>query len=93
MAISRIVSFLPSATELLFELGIEDRVVGVTHECKYPKKASEKLQIINSVVDSEKLSSKEIDEMTCSLLSEGKDIFQINEKNLKHTNPDFIISQ
>lgn len=93
MTTNRIVSFLPSATELLFELGAEDRLVGVTHECKYPKKACEKPQIISSVVDSEKLSSKEIDEMTSSLLSEGRDIFQINEKSLKHANPDLIISQ
>lgn len=93
MRINRIVSFLPSATELLFEFGIEEKLLGVTHECKYPKEAITKPQVISSVVDSENLSSREIDKVTCTLLSEGKDIFQINEENLKKANPDLIISQ
>ena len=93
MSINRIVSFLPSATELLFEFGISDKVFGVTHECKYPKEAITKPQVISSAVDSDNSSSKEIDEVTCTLLSEGKDIFQINEENLKKANPDLIISQ
>ena len=93
MSVDRIVSFLPSATELLFEFGIGSKIFGVTHECRYPKEAIEKPQVISSVVDSDKLSSKEIDELTSTLLSEGKDIFQINEENLKNANPDLIISQ
>ena len=93
MAINRIVSFLPSATELLYEFGVNDKLFGVTHECKYPDDAIKKPQVISSVVDSDNLSSKEIDKVTCTLLSEGKDIFQINEENLKNANPDLIISQ
>ncbi|WP_299290693.1 cobalamin-binding protein [Nitrosopumilus sp.] len=93
MRVNRIVSFLPSATELLFEFGIGEKLLGVTHECKYPKEAITKPQVISSIVDSENLSSKEIDKVTCTLLSEGKDIFQINEENLKKANPDLIISQ
>jgi len=46
MAIERIVSFLPSATELLYELGLEDRVFGVTHECLYPEEAKTKPRVI-----------------------------------------------
>lgn len=93
MTINRIVSFLPSATELLYEFGIEDKIYGVTHECKYPIEATSKPQIINSVVDSNKLSSKEIDTLTCKLLREGKEIFTLNEKNLLDANPDLIITQ
>ena len=89
----RIVSFLPSATELLYELGVEDDLYGVTHECKYPLRATSKPQVISSVIDSEKLSSKEIDTMTCKLLNDEKDIFVLNEKNLKDADPDLIISQ
>ena len=37
MSAARIVSFLPSATELIFELGYQDKLFGVTHECLYPK--------------------------------------------------------
>ena len=93
MAISRIVSFLPSATELLYEFGVQDNLYGVTHECKYPIDATLKPRVINSVINSDKLTSKEIDTMTCQLLKDGKDIFVLNENNLKKANPDLIISQ
>ncbi|MCV0430257.1 cobalamin-binding protein [Nitrosopumilus sp.] len=89
----RIVSFLPSATELLYELEEQDKIFGVTHECRYPQEASLKPKIINTVINSEKLSSKEINSTTCKLLNEGKDIFVLNEANLKKANPDMIISQ
>jgi len=90
---NRIVSFLPSGTELLYELGAEKMLYGVTHECLYPEDAKRKPRIINAVFDSEKMSSQEIDKTTCSLLKEGKDIFTLNEKNLHDANPDLIISQ
>ena len=93
MAVKRIVSFLPSATELIYELGSEELLFGVTHECKYPKEAQTIPQVINSVIDSEKLSSNEINTQTCQLLTEGKEIFVLNEKILKEANPDLIITQ
>ena len=93
MEIKRIVSFLPSATELLYELEVESNLYGVTHECKYPKDALTKLQVINTTINSNKLTSKEIDNLTCQLVNEEKDIFVLDEKNLKIANPDLIISQ
>jgi len=93
MTVKRIVSFLPSATELLYEFGVQDDLYGVTHECKYPKDAILKPKVINSVINSDELSSKEIDTVTCQLLKDGKDIFVLNEENLKNANPDLIISQ
>jgi len=93
MLVDRIVSFLPSATELLYELGVEDRLFGVTHECKYPDIAKLKPQVISSVINSDELTSDEINTMTCTLLRDGGDIFKLNEQNLKDANPDLIISQ
>ena len=93
MTVNRIVSFLPSATELIYELGCQEKLYGVTHECKYPKDACAKPKVINTVINSEELSSKEIDSTTCKLLKEGKDIFILEEDNLKKANPDLIISQ
>ena len=93
MSVRRIVSFLPSATELLYEFGVQDALFGVTHECKYPHDAMSKPQVISSVINSDELTSKEIDTATCNLLKDGKDIFVLNEKNLKDANPDLIISQ
>ena len=93
MRIKRIVSFLPSATELLYEFGVEDMLYGVTHECKYPENAKTKPCVISSVINSDELSSKEIDTKTCQLLNEGKEIFRLHEKNILEANPDLIISQ
>ena len=93
MVVDRIVSFLPSATELLYEFGVEDKLFGVTHECKYPDSAKLKPKVISSVINSDELTSNEINTMTCTLLNDGKYIFQLHEKNLKDANPDLIISQ
>ena len=93
MTVERIVSFLPSATELLYEFEIQDKLYGVTHECNYPKDATLKPIVIDSVINSDELSSKEIDTVICQLLKDEKDIFVLNEENLKNANPDLIISQ
>ena len=93
MVVERIVSFLPSATELLYEFGVDDKLFGVTHECKYPEGAKLKPQVISSVINSDDLSSNEINTITCTLLNEGKNIFELNKENLIDANPDLIISQ
>ena len=89
----RIVSFLPSATELIYELGCQDDLFGVTHECLYPDDAKSKPRIINTVIDVDSMSSPEIDKKTCELMRDGKDIFVLEEENLKNAAPDLIISQ
>ena len=93
MNINRIVSFLPSATELLYEFGVEEKLFGVTHECKYPDNAKLKPQVISSVINSDELTSNEINTLTCTLLRDGKNIFELNKKNLLDADPDLIISQ
>ena len=93
MNINRIVSFLPSATELLYEFGVEEKLLGVTHECKYPDNAKLKPQVISSVINSDELTSNEINTLTCTLLRDGKNIFELNKKNLLDADPDLIISQ
>ena len=93
MDIDRIVSFLPSATELLYEFGIEEKLFGVTHECKYPENAKLKPKVISSVINSDELTSNEINTITCTLLRDGKNIFKLNKKNLLEADPDLIISQ
>jgi iron complex transport system substrate-binding protein len=89
----RIVSFLPSATELLCELGCQDDLFGVTHECLYPEYVKSKPRVINTVIDGNSMSSPEIDKKTCELMQQGKDIFILEEENLKKAAPDLIISQ
>ena len=93
MSVNRIVSFFPSATELLYELGVGDKIYGVTHECLYPENAKTKPRVISSVFDPNSMSSKEIDDKIVQLVREGKDIYKLDESNLKQANPDLIISQ
>jgi iron complex transport system substrate-binding protein len=93
MTVNRIVSFLPSATELLYEFGVEEKLFGVTHECKYPDNAKLKPQVISSVINSDELTSNEINTITCTLLRDGKHIFELHKKNLLDATPDLIISQ
>jgi len=89
----RIVTFLPSATELIYSLGAEDRLFGVTHECNYPSDAKTKPRVISSVFDPASMSSKQIDDKICQLMSEGKEIYNLNKENLLSAKPDLIISQ
>ncbi len=93
MGIERIVSFFPSATELLYELGAGEKIFGVTHECLYPENAKSKPRVINSVFNPNIMSSREIDDKIFELLREGKEIYKIDEENLRQARPDLIISQ
>ena len=89
----RIVSFLPSATEILYQIGAGSQIIGVTHECNYPKEAKQKPRIINSAFDASSMSSKEIDDKIAELFSNGKDIYIINDNLLKKLSPDIIVAQ
>ena len=93
MEYQRIVSFLPSATEILYELGVGTNVVGVTHECNYPLEAKLKPRVINSAFNASTMSSKEIDNKIVELFTKGKDIYIINDNLLKKLRPDVIVAQ
>lgn len=93
MGVERIVSFFPSATELLYELGVGDKIFGVTHECIYPENAKSKPRVINSVFNPNTMSSREIDDKIVELMRDGKEIYKIDEENLRQARPDLIISQ
>ena len=89
----RIVSFLPSATELIYELGAQEKLFGVTHECDYPNDAVNKPRVIESVFEPENMSSQEIDDKICSLSERGEDIYKLVTQNVFNAKPDLIISQ
>jgi iron complex transport system substrate-binding protein len=89
----RIISFLPSATEILYELGVDSQIIGVTHECNYPLQAKTKPRVINSAFDGSTMSSKEIDDKIVELFRNGQNIYIINDDVLKKSRPDIIIAQ
>ena len=93
MELQRIVTFLPSATELIYSLGADDKLFGVTHECNYPSGAKTKPRVISSVFDPDSMSSKQIDDKICQLMTDGKEIYNLNKENLLSAKPDLIISQ
>lgn len=89
----RIASFLPSATETLYELGVGGDIVGVTHECKYPARARKKPQVIHPSFDAAKMTGRQIDGKIVELLRAGQDIYVVDEKLLKKADPELIVAQ
>ena len=89
----RIVSFLPSATETLYQLGAGGQIVGVTHECKFPAQARKKPRVIRPSFNPGKLSGQEIDAKIVELMRSGNDIYIVDDKVLKKANPDLIVAQ
>ena len=88
----RIVSLLPSATEICFALGLDDELVGVTHECDYPAAAHTKPKITRSKAN-EHLSSKEIDALVRSQLDETGSIYELDLGAVEDLKPDIILTQ
>ncbi len=89
----RICSFLPSATEIVYELGLGQELVGVTHECDYPEDVKNKLRVIDSFLNPYELGSKEIDELVAKNKEQGKSTYIIEIDKLKQASPDIIITQ
>ncbi len=88
----QICSLLPSATEILFALGLGDSVVGVTHECDFPPEAATKPPLIRSRVDPQALPAV-IDQQVTELVSLGESIYSVDAELLASLAPDLIITQ
>ncbi|HEX2614909.1 MAG TPA: cobalamin-binding protein [Nitrososphaera sp.] len=89
----RIVSFLPSATETLYQLGAASQVVGVTHECKFPPAARKKPRVIRPSFDPGSMTGREIDNKIVELMRSGRDIYIVDDKMLKRAQPNLIVAQ
>lgn len=89
----RIVSLLPSTTEIVFALGLGDQVVAVTHECDYPPAARERPVITASALDHGDASSAEIDAAVRGPLRDGISIYSLDETLLAELRPDLILTQ
>jgi iron complex transport system substrate-binding protein len=88
----RIASLVPSATEMLFALGLGESVVGVTHECDYPPAASELPQLTATVLPPG-LSAGEIDAAVKEVVGEGRALYTLDEERLAELEPDLIVTQ
>jgi len=88
----RIASLVPSATELLFALGLGDRVAAVTHECDYPPGAEQLPHLTRSVIP-DGLAADEIDRAVRERTSRGEALYELDEGTLNELDPDLIVTQ
>lgn len=88
----RIVSLLPSATEILFDLGLGDQVVGVTFECDFPDEAKSK-RIVSTSALPENLTPSEIDAVVKERMAAGEDLYRLDRGAFADLHPDLVITQ
>jgi iron complex transport system substrate-binding protein len=88
----KIYSFIPSATEMVYALGLGDQLCGVTHECDYPPEARTKPVAIRSLIDSTSLSQREIDDKVVESMNHGHGL-SIDKGLLLARKPDVVITQ
>ncbi|NEE03560.1 ABC transporter substrate-binding protein [Phytoactinopolyspora halotolerans] len=88
----RTVSLLPSATEILFDVGAGDDVVGVTFECDYPPQARTR-RIVSTSALPEGLSPAQIDRVVNERMAAGEDLYRLDEGALAGLDADLVVTQ
>lgn len=88
----RIVSLLPSTTEILFGLGAGEDVVGVTFECDFPEEARTR-RIVSTSAMPEGLDPREIDEFVAAALRRGEDLYHLQAEALGQLDADLVVTQ
>ena len=88
----RVVSLLPSATEILFALGLDKEIVGVSHECDFPAQARTKRVVIHSRVP-HGATPAEIDAFVREQVAQGQSMYSVDAEALEELAPDLIVTQ
>src|SRR3954468_11471449 len=88
----RIASLVPSATELLFALGLGDSTVAVTHECDYPLGVEQLPHLTRSVIPSY-LPPAEMDAAVRGRTAKGESLYELDEDTLDELDVDLIVTQ
>jgi len=89
----RIYSFLPSATEMVFALGLGDKLCGVTSECDFPPEARGRPVVVESLLNPSTMAQGQIDGQVVESLSHGHGLYSINKALLSLNRPDVVITQ
>jgi iron complex transport system substrate-binding protein len=89
----RIVSLLPSATEIVYALGLGDQLVGVTHECDWPPEAASKPAVTGATNDLAAASSRRIHDLVRGAVHGGSSLYELDESLLADLAPDLILTQ
>jgi iron complex transport system substrate-binding protein len=88
----RVVSLLPSATEILFALGFDREIVGVSHECDFPPRARTKTIVIHSRIDKD-AGPLEIDRQVREYVERGESLYAVDAEALQELAPDLVVTQ
>jgi iron complex transport system substrate-binding protein len=88
----RVCSLLPSATEILYALGLGDSVVGVSHECDFPEEAAKKPHLIQPRLKLD-ATPAEMDRQVSELIERGESIYLVDAELLNSLSPDLIVTQ
>jgi iron complex transport system substrate-binding protein len=91
--VQRIVSFLPAATEMACALGLEDALVGVSHECDWPPAVRQKPVVVRGALDLASLRPEEIDAAVSARLRQGESLYCVDESLIRALDPDLILTQ
>lgn len=90
----RIVSLLPSATEIVFALGLGDELQGLTYECDHPPEARTKPVVSSTVLPTDRpLSAAEIDDAVRARMESQEPIYRLNRALIQRIQPDVILAQ
>src|SRR5690349_19780059 len=89
----RVVSLVPSATEIIADLGLADSLVGRSHECNYPAGLDDVPVVSASRIDTAELASAEIDSAVREALADGRPLYAVDPELLEQLAPDLIVTQ
>ncbi len=89
----RLVSLLPSATEMACALGLADQLLGITHCCDYPPEVRGKPLVVHGNIPVDKLSLSEIDQAVSAALRRGESLYHVDEQLLLELAPTHILTQ
>ena len=78
---------------MAYALGLEDSIVGITHECDYPPEVKSKPVVVRNVLPIETMSQSEIDRAVAERMRLGQSLYQIDEQLLRELSPDLILTQ
>lgn len=89
----RIVSLIPSATEIVFALGLADELVGVTFECDFPPDPRSERHVVVGGLDTHGLTPEGIDALVREKIAAGEDLYRLDEERFRSCDPTHVLTQ